>query len=267
MKKMGVIGVGMMGSAIVSGVIESGIIPGEKMWLSNTNPAKLHSRCKAFGANAAASNAEAAEGADVVLLAVKPQHLSGVLQELKGKISPEALLLTVVAGVPISRYQAELGHERIVRVMPNTPAQVGKGVSAWCVSEAVTEEQKHLTEEILGSLGEQIQVPTEAMLDKVTAVSGSGPAYVFLFMEAMIDAGVHMGLSRNDAQKLVLQTVEGSAAFMRMRGEHPAVLRNEVTSPGGTTAEALSVMEREGLRSAVADGMWACYRRTLELGK
>lgn len=267
MNKMAVIGAGMMGNAIVSGVVKNHVIPAEKIWLSDPDTTKLQSRCETLGTHAAASNEDAVKDADLVLLAVKPQYLGGVLDGLKGKIDPGALLLTIVAGVPISRYREVLGHERIIRVMPNTPAQVGKGMCAWCGTEPVTDEQKKLAAGILDALGEQIPVPAESMLDIVTAVSGSGPAYVFLFIEAMIDAGVHMGLARPVAEKLVLQTVEGSAAFMKERAAHPAVLRNEVTSPGGTTAEALSVMEREGLRSAVADGMWACYRRTLELGK
>ncbi len=151
--------------------------------------------------------------------------------------------------------------------MPNTPAQIGEGVSGWYASADVSIEQKKFTGKILSGLGLAVPFDQESDLDLVTAVSGSGPAYVFLFIEAMIDTAVHMGLPRKTAEKIVIQTVKGSAAYLEKRGDHPAVLRNEVTSPGGTTAEALFYLEKEGLRSAVSQAMWACFDRTVEIGE
>ena len=265
--KMTVIGSGMMGSAIVSGIVKKGILPAGEICISDPDTGKVQELQQKLGVSAAASNREAAEKADLVLLAVKPQFLSDVLSELKGHISENTLLLSIVAGVPIDRYVHDLDCQHVVRIMPNTPAQIGEGMCAWYATEMVNPEQKALVQKILGALGVQMQVTNEHMLDMVTAISGSGPAYVYLFLEAMIDAGVQLGLPRKTAETLTLQTVIGSARYMQVREAHPAVLRNEVTSPAGTTAEALHVMESEGFRTALADGILACYDRTMELGK
>ena len=267
MEKFACIGTGMMGNAIVSGIVRNGIIPAENIVLSNATFSKAEALAKKIGASAVASNIEAVKDADIILLAVKPQFLGDVLTEIKGSIDPNALILSVIAGVPIERYQNELDHEYIIRVMPNTPARIGQGMCAWYATDSVTERQKEITIQILSALGEQSEVKRESMLEVVTAVSGSGPAYVYLFMEAMMDAAVLMGMPRPEAEKYVLQTVIGSAEYLKASGAHPAVLRNEVTSPAGTTAEALAVMEREGLRSAVSDGMRACLERAKALGK
>ena len=267
MKKTAVIGAGMMGSAIVKGIVEKSVLEPRDIFLSDPDTAKVEQLCGRLGTNSAASNADAVRDADVVLFAVKPQFLGGALDEVKGKIPPNALVMTIVAGVPVSRYLDTLGIDHVVRIMPNTPAQVGEGVCAWYATEAVTDEQKALAQKILDSLGVAFEVKRESDLDIVTAVSGSGPAYVYLFIEAMIDASVQMGLPRPISEKIVLQTVFGSAAYMKKAGKHPVILKNEVTSPGGTTAAALAMMEKEGLRTAVTDGMIACLNKTLELGK
>ena len=267
MTTLAVIGAGMMGSAIVNGIIEKKVLDAASVVLSDADQAKVRALCEKLGTRAAASNTEAVEGADIVLLAVKPQFLDGVMVELKGKIADEALLMTIVAGVPTTAYMEKLGVERIIRVMPNTPAQVGEGVCGWVATEAVSAEQKAMGEKILSALGLQFEVGRESDLDLITAVSGSGPAYVYLFIESMVDAAVQIGLPRPLSQQIVLQTVLGSAIYMKQVGKHPVILKNEVTSPGGTTAAALAAMEKDGLRTAVTDGMIACLEKTLQLGK
>ena len=151
--------------------------------------------------------------------------------------------------------------------MPNTPGQIGEGITVWTSSKEVTEEQQEMARAILGALGEEVFVEDESYLDMATALSGSGPAYVFLFTEALIDAGVHMGFPRRIAEQLVLQTIKGSASFYEQAGRHPATLRNQVTSPGGTSAEALYYLEKAGFRTAISRAIWAAYQRSLELGK
>lgn len=265
--KMAVIGAGMMGSAIVKGIIGKNVLKASDIFISDAMSDKVKQLHDTLGTSCAASNIDAVSGADVVLIAVKPQFLADVAAGLKGHIAADALLMSIVAGVPTSCCAETMGAERIIRVMPNTPAQVGEGVSAWYAAGPVSAEQKKLAERILSALGMQFEAQRESMLDLVTAVSGSGPAYVFLFIEAMTDSAVHMGIPRPIAQQIALQTVLGSAEYMKQSGKHPVILKNEVTSPGGTTAEALAVMEKEGLRTALADGMWACLKRTVELGK
>jgi len=267
MTKFGLIGAGMMGSAIVSGIVKKSVLEPRDIFLSDPDTPKVESLCERLGTNPAASNAEAVRDADVVLIAVKPQFLEGALRELKGNIPEDALVMTIVAGVPVSRYLDTLDIRHVIRIMPNTPAQVGEGVCAWYATEAVTDGQKELAQKILDSLGVAFEVKRESDLDIVTAVSGSGPAYVYLFIESMVDASVQMGLPRPLSEKIVLQTVFGSAAYMKKAGKHPVILKNEVTSPGGTTAAALAMMEKEGLRTAVTDGMIACLNKTIELGK
>ena len=265
--KFAVIGAGMMGSAIITGIVNNNVLKAEEIFISDPDTGKCEQLKARLGVNIAASNAEAVSGADAVLMAVKPQFLEGALQAVKGGISPDALLMTIVAGVPVSRYLDELNIDRVVRIMPNTPAQIGEGVCGWFATGSVTPEQKTFAQNVLSALGTQFEVTRETDLDLVTAVSGSGPAYVYLFIESMIDASVQLGLPRPLSEKIVLQTVLGSAAYMKKAGKHPVILKNEVTSPGGTTAAALAAMEKDGLRTAVTEGMIACLQKTKELGK
>ena len=267
MSKTAVIGAGMMGSAIVKGIVKNNVLNAGEIYLSDPDKEKIDHLCASLGTKAGVSNAEAVKNANVVLIAVKPQFLDGALSSIRDQISPEALVLTVVAGVPVGYYLHALEIKRVVRIMPNTPAQIGEGVCGWFATDAVTPEQKELAQNILSALGTEFEVTRESDLDLVTAVSGSGPAYVYLFIESMIDAAVQIGLPRPLAQKIVLQTVSGSAAYMKNSGKHPVILKNEVTSPGGTTAAALAAMEKGGLRSAVTEGMLACLEKTIALGK
>ena len=192
-----------------------------------------------------------------------------VLTGLKGAINPSAFVLSIVAGAAIGKISRGLGHSLVVRSMPNTPAQIGEGITVWTASSGVSEEQMAMTRSILGALGEEVFLEEEHYLDMATALSGTGPAYVFLFMEAMVDAGVHLGFPRRIAEKLVAQTVRGSVDYYNQRDDpvHLARLRNEVTSPGGTSAAALYYLEKAGFRTAISRAIWAAYERSIELGK
>ncbi|HEX2696491.1 MAG TPA: pyrroline-5-carboxylate reductase, partial [Anaerolineales bacterium] len=204
--------------------------------------------------------------ADVVVLSIKPQRLSEVMKGLKG-IHPDALVLSIVAGASIQKISTGLKHKAIVRSMPNTPGQIGQGITVWTASHETTDKQRETARQVLGALGQEVFVEDESYLDMATALSGTGPAYVFLFTEALIDAGVHMGFPRRIAEQLVLQTIKGSAEFYEQAERHPAALRNQVTSPGGTSAEALYYLEKAGFRTAISRAVWAAYQRSLELGK
>ena len=267
MAKVTVIGAGMMGSAIVTGVVKNQVLDARDIFVSDPDTQKVLALQEKLGINAAGSNAEAVKNADVILIAVKPQFLDEALGTIRETVTPDALLMTIAAGVPISYYIKTMDIRHIIRVMPNTPAQVGEGVCGWYATDGVTPSQKELGRKILSALGIEFEVRRESDLDLVTAVSGSGPAYVYLFIESMVDAAVQMGLPRPLSEKIVLQTVFGSAAYMKNAGKHPVILKNEVTSPGGTTAAALAAMEKEGFRTAVTEGMLACLAKTIALGK
>ncbi len=221
---------------------------------------------KTYGVETTPDNAVAVRGADIVVLSIKPQSLPKVGKDLHSKIHPDALILSIIAGVRISTLQNKLFHDRIVRAMPNTPGQLGKGMTVWTATSQVTPQQISHTETILGAMGEQLQAEDESFLDMATGLSGSGPGFVLLIIEAMIDAGVHMGFARRDAEKMVLQTIEGSVALMRTAGKHSAELKNQVTSPGGTTAAGLYALEKASLRAIISDAIFAAYRRSQELG-
>jgi pyrroline-5-carboxylate reductase len=192
--------------------------------------------------------------------------LGEVLTELNGHLPTESLVLSIVAGATIEKISCALQHEAIVRVMPNTPARVGKGMSVWTATERVSDTQREHAGAILGALGREIFVDHEYYLDMATALSGTGPAYVFLFIEAMIDSGVHMGFPRRIAEELVLQTMEGAVEFARKYPHHPAELRSMVTSPGGTTAEALYQLEKGGFRTILSKAVFAAYQKSKALG-
>ncbi|HAY85362.1 MAG TPA: pyrroline-5-carboxylate reductase, partial [Chloroflexi bacterium] len=219
-----------------------------------------------YGIAFGTENGPASKEADIVVLSVKPQRLAKVLVSLRDHVRRDALVLSIVAGASISGISAGMNHVRIVRAMPNTPAQIGEGISVWTAAPEVSDEQIEQAKIVLGAMGEQIQVEEENYLDMATALSGTGPAYVFLFMEAMIDAGVHLGFPRRIAEQLVRQTVRGSVDFYIHRDVHVARLRNEVTSPGGTTAAALYFLEKAGFRTAISRAVWAAYERSRELG-
>jgi pyrroline-5-carboxylate reductase len=201
------------------------------------------------------------------MLTVKPQRLGVILGELKEVIQRDQLVISIVAGASIESIADDLEHRQIVRAMPNTPAQIGEGMTVWTATPEVNEAQQTQIHAIFGALGRELHVEEEKMIDMATALSATGPTYTFLVMEALIDAGVHMGFSRHVAQELVLQTMLGSVLFARKSGKHPAELRNMVTSPGGTSAEAIYQMEKGSLRTVLSKAVWAAFQRATALGR
>jgi len=265
-KKIAFIGPGVMAEAMIAGLLRQKLAGPEDLTASSPRPERGAELQKRFGVRASTDNASAASAADVVVLSVKPQRLSDVMKGLKG-IQPDGLVLSIVAGASIKKISVGLKHKAIVRSMPNTPGQIGEGITVWAASQETTDDQRETARQILGALGQEVFVEDESYLDMATALSGTGPAYVFLFTEALIDAGVHMGFPRRIAEQLVLQTIKGSADFYEQAERHPAALRNQVTSPGGTSAEALYYLEKAGFRTAISRAVWAAYQRSLELGK
>ncbi len=265
-KRLAFIGGGTMAEAMIRGLLEKHLVPPSHVLVTGPRRERRADLTKRFGVKALASNVEAAKSAHVVVLSVKPQVLPTVLRELRGELREDQLVLSIVAGAPLAVLREGLDHAAAVRAMPNTPAQIGMGVTAWTATDAVDREQKARAKAILGALGEELEVDEEALVDMATALSGTGPTYVFLLMEALVDAGVHLGFSRRVAEELVLRTVEGSAAFARQSGRHLAELRNMVTSPGGTSAAALYELEKGSLRTVLSRAVYAAYVRTRELG-
>jgi pyrroline-5-carboxylate reductase len=260
------VGGGTMAEALIRGLLSKGLATGSQITVSDPLQERRAHLSEQLGIRTCCSNVEAVAGAELVVLAIKPQALGEVLEELADRIDSSALLLTIVAGARIDTIRSALGTGAIVRIMPNTPGQIGEGISVWTATGEVSPPQMEQAREIVGALGEQVYVEDEEYLDMATALSGSGPAYVFYFAEALIDAGVHLGFSRAVARKLVLQTVRGSAIFAQKTGLHPAVLRNMVTSPGGTTAAGLYQLDKGGLRAAVSRAVWAAYQKARYLG-
>ena len=265
-KRLAFIGGGTMAEAMMRGVFEKHLMPPSHVLVSGPRRERRADLAKRFGVKAVASNADAAAGAHVVVLSVKPQVLPTVLRELRGKLREDQLVVSIVAGAPLAVLRGGLDHAAIVRAMPNTPAQIGMGVTAWTATAEVDREQRDRAKAILGALGEELEVDEESQVDMATALSGTGPTYVFLLMEALVDAGVHLGFSRRVAEELVLRTVEGSAAFARQSDRHLAELRNMVTSPGGTSAAAIYELEKGTMRTVLSRAVYAAYRRTRELG-
>lgn len=219
-----------------------------------------------YGIRTVAGNVEAVQDADVILLGIKPQMLEKVGREIGPHLRRGQLVLSVLAGATTTALAGFLGHDQVVRSMPNTPARLGKGMTVWYATPETTADQRAQAAALLAALGVQLEVDDEKMVAMATAVSGTGPMYVFLFMEALIDAAVHLGFPRHIAHDLVIETVEGSTLFAKQSGMHPAELRNMVTSPGGTSAAALHELERGRLRTVLSEAVWAAFRRTVELG-
>ena len=261
------IGSGVMGEAMIKGLLNRDLVAPAQIIASDVHPDRCDTLAAMYDIRATLHNAEAATGADVIVLSVKPQVMEKVLPELRGIVKPDVLILSIAAGVTIDSIGAGAGSPRVVRAMPNTPGQIGLGMTVWTAKSDVDERQRHQAKLMLGALGDEMYVEDERFLDMATALNGTGPAYVFMFMEALIDVGVHMGLPRRDAERLVLQTVRGSVEYAMQSRLHPAEMRNQVTSPGGTSAEAIYQLEKGGLRTVIADGVWAAYRRSQALGE
>lgn len=264
--KIAFIGPGAMAEAMIAGLLRQKLAAPRNLLASGPRGERVEKLREKYGIQPFTDNSLAVAQADVVVLSVKPQRLSAVMKNLKG-IRPEALVLSIIAGASIKKLSNGLKHAAIVRSMPNTPAQIGEGITVWTASESVSSAQRETARAILSALGKEVFVEDEQYLDMATALSGTGPAYVFMFMEAMIDAGVHMGFPRRIAEQLVVQTLRGSVDFYESNEVHVAALRNQVTSPGGTSAEALYYLEKAGFRTAISRAVWAAYQRSLELGK
>ena len=262
--KIGFIGGGVMAEALIAGMrrgkLDADITVGEPLEPRRQTLAKEH------GVNTTHDNRKAVAGADLLVLAVKPQQLESAVKELTGAVGHDQTVLSIIAGVKMHSIGLKLNHERLIRVMPNTPAQIGVGMSVWTATASVPAPVRDFAGRMLGALGEQVYVDDEKYVDMATALSASGPAYVFVFIEALIDAGVHLGMPNDMARKLVLQTLIGSAALVRATGKHPAELRNMVTSPGGTTAAGLLALEDAAFRAAVIRAVRAAYERGEQLG-
>lgn len=266
-KRLAFIGSGVMAEAMIKGLLRDGVTTADHIIASGPRLERGNVLQEKYAIKVTTENKEAATGADIVVLSVKPQVLGTVLPELDGLILEKALVLSIIAGARIDKIEQGLSHAGVVRSMPNTPAQIGEGITVWTSSEAVSADQRAQARTVLNALGEEVYVSDEDYLDMATALSGTGPSYVFLFMEAMVDAGVHLGFPRYIAEKLVLQTVRGSAEYIRQSPDHLARLRNQVTSPGGTSAEALYFLERAGFRTAISRAIWAAYQRSVSLGE
>ncbi len=261
------IGPGVMAEAMVTGLLEKQVVGPGQILMSGPRPARLQELADRYGVATTTDNRGAAAQAQVVVLSVKPQTLDEVLQELHGGVPQDALVLSIIAGKRLETISQGLEHPAVVRAMPNTPAQVGAGITVWTTTPEVTEAQREAARRILGAFGEELYVEEEDYLDMATALSGTGPAYVYLFMEAMVDAGVHLGFPRRIAERLVVQTVKGAVAYYEHSPRHLARLRNQVTSPGGTSAEALYYLEKAGFRTALSRAIWAAYERSVQLGQ
>ncbi len=264
--KVAIIGGGTMGEAIASGLISKNVAQAQTIVVSDAVQDRLKYLKDTYKLKTVDRNAEAAKQGQVVILAVKPQILHAAMSDLMGVLRPNQLVLSIVAGATIDTIRKGLGHDAVVRAIPNTPAQIGQGITVWAATGTVNPNQRDMARQILSALGKEVLVSEERYIDMATAISGSGPAYVFLFIEAFIDAAVHLGFQRPLAQDLALQTVLGSAMFMEKSGKHPAELRNMVTTPAGTTVEGLLALEESGLRAAMVKAAVAAYEKSRALG-
>jgi pyrroline-5-carboxylate reductase len=261
------VGSGVMAEAMIAGLLRGRLVEPAQVVASHLRPERREHLAREYGIRVVPTNVEAIDGADVLLLGIKPQMLGRVGREIGPHLRRGQLVLSILAGATTAALTGTLGHDQVVRAMPNTPARLGRGMTVWYATPATTAEQREQAAALLGALGAQLEVDDEKMVAMATAVSGTGPTYVFLVMEALIDAAVHLGFPRHIAHDLVIETLEGSTLFAKQSGMHPAELRNMVTSPGGTSAAALHELESGRLRTVLSEAVWAAYRRTVELGE
>ena len=264
--RLAFIGGGIMAEAILKGVLKANLSGSEDIRVGEPLSGRRQYLTEQYGIISDDSNVDAAQDAELVVLAVKPQDLTQVFGQLNGGLGPEQTILSIVAGAKVSTLAQGFGHESIIRVMPNTPAQIGQGMSVWTCAAGVQEPTRKMAQKILETVGCEIYVEDEKYLDMATALNGSGPAYVFLVIEALIDAGVYVGLPRAMARTVALQTVYGSTKLLMETGRHPAELRDMVVSPGGTTAEGLQALERAGVPGALVEAVNAAYLKSMRLG-
>lgn len=261
------IGAGVMAEAMIGGLLKGKLVAQDRIFAAEPHEkrrAELESR---YQIRTTAHNREAALAAEIVVFSIKPQMLTRVLPELKGTLREQQLVISIIAGGRIATLGEGLHHHAIVRSMPNTPAQIGAGLTVWTCTHTVNESQRRQAAAVFQALGKEIFVDDEKYLDMATAVSGTGPTYTFLVLEALIDAAVHLGFSRDVAHDIVIETMLGSLLYAQRSGRHPAELRNMVTSPGGTSAEAIYQMEKGALRTVLSKAVWAAYQKSRLLGE
>jgi pyrroline-5-carboxylate reductase len=265
--RVGIVGAGVMAEAIIAGLVADRAVEARALVASHPRRDRRETLAERHGIRSVAANREALANAEVVVIAVKPQMLGRVMRELRGELAADQVVVSIVAGATIRTLVDGLQHAAVVRAMPNTPSQIRRGISVWTASEACTARQRDLARGVLRALGDEREAGDETFVAMATALSGTGPTYLFSVMEALIDAGVHLGFPRELAHDLVVETLIGSAEFALRSELHPAQLRNAVTSPGGTSAAAIYELEKGRIRTVLSDAVWAAYRRTLELGE
>lgn len=269
--KLTFIGCGVMGESIVAGLLRKQLVKTEQISASHPRAARREELSAKYSIEVFEHNADAVKSLPVsnsaVVLCVKPQRLKGVLKELREVVAPNQIIISIIAGATIETISEILDNKLIVRTMPNTPSQIGEGMTAWTCAEDVSDKQKEQVKLLLSALGREIYVETENQIDMATALSATGPTYIFMMMEALTDAGVHMGFSRDVSKELVQQTMLGSTLFAMESHKHPAELRNMVTSPGGTSAAAIYEMEKGTMRTVLSKAVYSAYKRAVELGK
>lgn len=266
------IGCGVMGESMIAGLVGKQLVDRANIAASHPRENRRDELASKYGISVLADNAEAASRVagqenSAIVICVKPQRLARVLDDLRGVLHQDQMVISIVAGATIEKLAAELGTAKVVRAMPNTPSQIGAGITAWTCTVAVDETARAHVRELLSAFGKELFVETENMIDMATSLSATGPTYIFMVMEALTDAGVHLGFSRDMAKELVQETMLGSVKFAMESHKHPAELRNMVTSPGGTSAEAIYQMEKGTLRTVLSKAVYAAYKRAVDLGK
>lgn len=264
--RIGFIGGGKMGGGIIHGLLERGAAAPADIIVCETYAPRRAELEQQYGVRVSDMPAPAVAGVDAVVIAVKPQDFATAAAEIRPALAPETLLVSIMAGVRLETIVAALPGGRAVRVMPNLGATVGESFSLWFGGPAVTEQDRALVRLLLGTIGQEREAPAETYLDMATAVAGSGPGYVTLLVEALIDGAVHIGLPRELATAMVLQTVLGTVRWAQTDGRHPAALRAEVVSPAGTTAAGVLALERGGVRAALIEAVIAGFERSRALG-
>lgn len=266
------VGCGVMAESIIAGLLRKRLVAAQQITATHPRENRRAELGEKYGIEVAAENRAAVEKAgksknSIVVLCVKPQRLGGVLTELKGAVAPDQIVASIIAGARIETISEALGNEKVVRMMPNTPSQIGAGITAWTCTESVSQAERADIKALLTALGKDLYVENENMIDMATSLSATGPTYVFMVMEALTDAGVHLGFSREVAKELVQETMLGSVLFAMESHKHPAELRNMVTSPGGTSADAIYQMEKGGLRTVLSKAVYSAYQRAVALGR
>lgn len=270
--KLAFIGCGVMAESIIKGLLRKELVSASQICASHPRTSRRNELGEEYKINVFAGNANAAASVNdaensIVVLCVKPQRIAGVLDELKDVVTEDQLILSIVAGATIDTISNALSNKKICRTMPNTPSQIGHGITAWTCTNEVSNEEREQVKSLLTALGRELYVENENMIDMATSLSATGPTYVFMVMEALTDAGVHMGFSRDMAKELVQEMMLGSVLFAMESDKHPAELRNMVTSPGGTSADAIYQMEKGGLRTVLSKSVFAAYQKAVALGE